>query len=71
MISSDIDGLSSMHGDAGSESGLMGFICSLIGYNHWYWLYNKIQCKRQNYNLKPLNKITIDQLDSDSNSDKE
>ncbi|CDW73506.1 protein kinase domain containing protein [Stylonychia lemnae] len=50
------------------SSGLIGFFQSLIGYNQWYWLYSKMQCKRNQLRIK---KRTIQELDSDSASDHE
>jgi len=62
--------MSSDIGDINNEysSGLIGFFQSLIGYNQWYWLYNKLQCKRNQMRMK---KRTIQELDSDSASDHE
>lgn len=33
--------------DFDGTPGLTGFFMQLIGYNHWLWLFNKIQCRRQ------------------------
>ena len=46
-----------------NSSGMTGFFMQLIGYNHWLWLFNKIQCRKRDAREKP--KVTIDQLDSD------